>query len=313
MATQLQFRRPPRRSPLSLRRTSWPRAIRRGRRPRRAGPGNRAALRPGLAAARPRAGEFGGGGRWPDLRDAAVRAYACALDIDPDDTLGVRAHLSRLGSGTAAGLPPPMCGPCSTATRHASSATWSGADLYRSGTGQRRPPPEPGFSPGPRPGLRHGPDGRGDPRAGRSPHGRRSTPGRWRWHGPSHGRAGRSMTALPRANRPRSWRTGGGLRRSLPRRRRPDLRGGSRPRPGRDGPRAAAGRPRRLHGAVPRRTGAALGADGRYAHADAHIAGGRRDAGLSTPHPAPSRGPAEAGRPVPGRVVVLRRTRHETA
>lgn len=39
----------------------------------------------------------------PDLRAAAARAYACALDIDPDDTLGVRAHLVRLGSGD--GLP----------------------------------------------------------------------------------------------------------------------------------------------------------------------------------------------------------------
>ena len=39
----------------------------------------------------------------PDLRAAAARAYACALDIDPDDTLGVRAHLVRLGSSD--GLP----------------------------------------------------------------------------------------------------------------------------------------------------------------------------------------------------------------
>lgn len=35
----------------------------------------------------------------PELRAAAARAYACALDIDPDDTLGVRAHLVRLGPG----------------------------------------------------------------------------------------------------------------------------------------------------------------------------------------------------------------------
>ena len=39
----------------------------------------------------------------PALRAAATRAYACALDIDPDDTLGVRAHLVRLGGGN--GLP----------------------------------------------------------------------------------------------------------------------------------------------------------------------------------------------------------------
>jgi len=39
----------------------------------------------------------------PALRDAAARAYACALDIDPDDTLGVRAQLVRLGAGD--GLP----------------------------------------------------------------------------------------------------------------------------------------------------------------------------------------------------------------
>lgn len=37
------------------------------------------------------------------MRDAAARAYACALDIDPDDTLGVRAQLVRLGAGD--GLP----------------------------------------------------------------------------------------------------------------------------------------------------------------------------------------------------------------
>jgi len=35
----------------------------------------------------------------PALRAAATRAYACALDIDPDDTLGVRVHLVRLGEG----------------------------------------------------------------------------------------------------------------------------------------------------------------------------------------------------------------------
>jgi predicted TPR repeat methyltransferase len=33
----------------------------------------------------------------PALREAAVRAYSCALDLDPDDTLGVRAHLVRVG------------------------------------------------------------------------------------------------------------------------------------------------------------------------------------------------------------------------
>jgi predicted TPR repeat methyltransferase len=43
------------------------------------------------------------GGDDPALRAAATRAYACALDIDPDDTLGVRAHLVRLGEG--GGLP----------------------------------------------------------------------------------------------------------------------------------------------------------------------------------------------------------------
>jgi predicted TPR repeat methyltransferase len=37
--------------------------------------------------------------RAPELRASAARAYACALDIDPDDTLGVRAHLVRLGVG----------------------------------------------------------------------------------------------------------------------------------------------------------------------------------------------------------------------
>ncbi|WP_342107465.1 class I SAM-dependent DNA methyltransferase [Methylobacterium sp. SI9] len=37
------------------------------------------------------------------MRDAAARAFACALDIDPDDTLGVRAQLVRLGAGD--GLP----------------------------------------------------------------------------------------------------------------------------------------------------------------------------------------------------------------
>ncbi|MBE7246518.1 MAG: methyltransferase domain-containing protein [Actinomycetospora chiangmaiensis] len=33
----------------------------------------------------------------PDLREAAARAYACALDLDPDDALGARAHLLHLG------------------------------------------------------------------------------------------------------------------------------------------------------------------------------------------------------------------------
>ncbi len=32
---------------------------------------------------------------------AARRAYACALDIDPDDTLGARLHLAGLGAGDA--------------------------------------------------------------------------------------------------------------------------------------------------------------------------------------------------------------------
>ncbi|MGU3544866.1 class I SAM-dependent DNA methyltransferase [Methylobacterium sp. A52T] len=45
--------------------------------------------RAGLAAA----------GTDPALRDAAARAYARALDIDPEDGLGVRAHLVRLGGG----------------------------------------------------------------------------------------------------------------------------------------------------------------------------------------------------------------------
>ncbi|MBY0250615.1 MAG: methyltransferase domain-containing protein, partial [Methylobacterium organophilum] len=35
----------------------------------------------------------------PALRDAAAQAYARALDIDPEDRLGVRAHLVRLGGG----------------------------------------------------------------------------------------------------------------------------------------------------------------------------------------------------------------------
>jgi predicted TPR repeat methyltransferase len=35
----------------------------------------------------------------PALRTAAARAYACALDLDPDDALGVRAHRVGLGAG----------------------------------------------------------------------------------------------------------------------------------------------------------------------------------------------------------------------
>jgi len=35
----------------------------------------------------------------PALREAAARAYAGALDIDPEDGLGVRTHLVRLGVG----------------------------------------------------------------------------------------------------------------------------------------------------------------------------------------------------------------------
>ncbi|MGT2485852.1 class I SAM-dependent DNA methyltransferase [Methylobacterium oryzae CBMB20] len=45
--------------------------------------------RAGLAAA----------GTDPALRAAAARAYARALEIDPEDGLGVRAHLVRLGGG----------------------------------------------------------------------------------------------------------------------------------------------------------------------------------------------------------------------
>lgn len=45
--------------------------------------------RAGLAAAGPD----------PALRDAAAQAYARALAIDPEDRLGVRTHLARLGGG----------------------------------------------------------------------------------------------------------------------------------------------------------------------------------------------------------------------
>ncbi|KQS82048.1 methyltransferase type 12 [Methylobacterium sp. Leaf361] len=45
--------------------------------------------RAGLAAAGPD----------PALRDAAAQAFSRALDIDPEDRLGVRAHLVRLGGG----------------------------------------------------------------------------------------------------------------------------------------------------------------------------------------------------------------------
>ncbi|MCJ2056534.1 methyltransferase domain-containing protein [Methylobacterium sp. J-048] len=40
----------------------------------------------------------------PLLRAAATRAFACALDIDPEDTLGARAHLAHLGVDDS--LPP---------------------------------------------------------------------------------------------------------------------------------------------------------------------------------------------------------------
>ncbi|MBE7248543.1 MAG: methyltransferase domain-containing protein [Actinomycetospora chiangmaiensis] len=54
--------------------------------------------------------------------------------------------------------------------------------------------------------------------------------------------------------------------------------------------------------------GTVLGPDGRYAHADQHLAGTAAGAGLDIHalHPASVR--REAGQPVPGRVVVLRRT-----
>ena len=53
-------------------------------------------------------------------------------------------------------------------------------------------------------------------------------------------------------------------------------------------------------------SGAVLGADGRYAHADAHIAEAAAGFEILTLRPADVR--REAGLPVPGRVVVLRRT-----
>ena len=51
-----------------------------------------------LLLGRARAG-LAASGTDPALRDAAAQAYARALDIDPEDRLGVRAHLVRLGGG----------------------------------------------------------------------------------------------------------------------------------------------------------------------------------------------------------------------
>ncbi|KOX50618.1 methyltransferase domain-containing protein [Methylobacterium fujisawaense] len=54
--------------------------------------------------------------------------------------------------------------------------------------------------------------------------------------------------------------------------------------------------------------GSVLGKDGRYAHADAHIAATAAGAGLEILTLRPAHIRREGGRPVPGRVVVLRRT-----
>jgi predicted TPR repeat methyltransferase len=57
----------------------------------------------------------------------------------------------------------------------------------------------------------------------------------------------------------------------------------------------------------PAAAGVALGADGRYAHPDAHVASAADGAGLDTLILRPAAVRRERGRPVPGRVVVLRR------
>jgi len=51
-----------------------------------------------------------------------------------------------------------------------------------------------------------------------------------------------------------------------------------------------------------------LGEDGRYAHADAHLAATAAVSGLERLAARPAEVRREGGRPVPGRVVVLRRT-----
>jgi len=54
--------------------------------------------------------------------------------------------------------------------------------------------------------------------------------------------------------------------------------------------------------------GSVLGEDGRYAHADAHLAAMAAVSGLERLAARPAEVRREGGRPVPGRVVVLRRT-----
>ncbi|GJE10822.1 MULTISPECIES: class I SAM-dependent DNA methyltransferase [Methylobacterium] len=264
-----------------------------------------------LLLGRAREGLAAAGGS-PDLRDAAVRAYACALDIDPDDTLGVRAHLARLGVADGRPILTPAYvralfdGYAPRFERHlVDGLTYVGPELVRNAL-----PPEPrlfarvldlgcgtglmGAAIRDRAGHLTGVDlapgmlalARAKSREGRPLYDRLAEGELTAFlAGEAAASADLCMAAdvliyvadlapvvaeMGRVLRP------GGLAAFTVQ--------------SHDGP------------------GVALGADGRYAHADAHTEAAARDAGfaLLTLEPAAVR--TEAGRPVPGRVVVLRRT-----
>ncbi|GJE47847.1 2-methoxy-6-polyprenyl-1,4-benzoquinol methylase, mitochondrial [Methylobacterium tardum] len=248
----------------------------------------------------------------PDQRAAAARAYACALDIDPDDTLGVRAHLVRLGSSD--GLPalsPAYVralfdGYAPRFERHlVEGLGYVGPDLVRDAL-----PPEPPHL-GTALDLGCGTGLMGAAIRNRVGHlaGVDLSPG---------------MLALARAKlqnaRPLYDRLVEGELTAF-------LVG--EPAVSADlclaadvliyvadlGPvLAEMGRVLRPGGLAAFTvqshdgTGAALGPDGRYAHADAHVAAAAAGAGLAILALRPADVRREAGRPVPGRVVVLRRT-----
>ncbi|MCJ2122560.1 methyltransferase domain-containing protein [Methylobacterium sp. J-077] len=248
----------------------------------------------------------------PALRAAATRAYACALDIDPDDTLGVRAHLVRLGEG--GGLPalsPAYVralfdGYASRFERHlVDGLGYVGPQLVLDAL-----PPEPerfdaaldlgcgtglmGAAIRDRTGHLTGVDLSPGMLALARP---KTQHGRPLYDRLAEGDLGAFLAGEPPASADLCLAADvliyvANLAPVLEQIARVLLPGG-----------LAAFTVQSHDG-----DGAILGADGRYAHADSHIAASARRAGLDilTLHPADVR--REGGRPVPGRVVVLRRT-----
>ncbi|KIU30845.1 methyltransferase type 12 [Methylobacterium radiotolerans] len=265
-----------------------------------------------LLLGRARAG-LAASGTDPALRDAAAQAYARALDIDPEDRLGVRAHLVRLGGGDTL----PVLSPAYVRAlfddyaprfeRHlVEGLGYVGLQLVRDAL--PRAPER--FAVALDLGCGTGLMGRGRARPGRSSHRDRPLPpgmlalartktarGRPLYERLVEGDVAAALADLPEASADLCLAADvliyvadlasflAGVGRVL--------------RPGglgaftvqsHDGP------------------GSVLGEDGRYAHADAHLAATAAVSGLERLAARPAEVRREGGRPVPGRVVVLRRT-----